>query len=73
VPVLQPIVKAGNGLTLSWSAVASRSYQLQFTTNLAQATWKNLGAPLTATNGMVQTSDAPGPDARRFYRVALLP
>jgi hypothetical protein len=33
----------------------------------------NLGTTLIATNSTVSTSDTPGADPQRFYRVVLLP
>jgi uncharacterized repeat protein (TIGR03803 family) len=72
-PVLQKLVKAGNSLVLTWSAIANRNYQLEYKTNLAQADWKALGSSVTATNTTMRISDTPGSDARRFYRIGLLP
>jgi uncharacterized repeat protein (TIGR03803 family) len=72
-PVFQKVVKSGNKIVLTWSTVANSSYQLQFKTNLAQLSWVNLGAALVATNGTLQTSDTPGADPRRFYRVGVVP
>jgi hypothetical protein len=72
-PVLQPVTRNGSILTLRWSALAGRTYQVQFKTNLLQATWNNLAAPLTATNATAAAADSIGPDPRRFYRVVLLP
>ncbi len=72
-PVLQRVVKSGGSILISWSSIASRSYQLQFKTNGAQLNWNNIGSPLTATGATLQTNDTPGADPRRFYRVVLLP
>ena len=71
-PVFQKIAKSANKIVLTWSAVSNSTYQLQFKTNLTQASWINLGAALVATNGTLQTSDTPGADPRRFYRVGLV-
>jgi len=73
-PVIQSVTRTGGGIiTFTWSAVAGRTYQVQYSTNLTQGTWNNLGSAIPATNGIVTTSDTIGPDAQRFYRVALLP
>jgi hypothetical protein len=57
---------------LTWSGLVGRSYQLQYKTNLAQTTWANHGAPITATASTVSVSDATT-DSKRFYQVILLP
>jgi len=73
-PVIQSVTRTGGGIiTFTWSAVAGRTYQVQYSTNLTQGAWNNLGSAIPATNGIATTSDTIGPDARRFYRVALLP
>jgi hypothetical protein len=61
-------------VVLSWTALDGlASYQLQYATNLPAGNWIALGAPLTATNGLITTSDVPPPDPQRFYRLLLLP
>ncbi len=72
-PVFQTVTQANNALTLTWSAVAGQTYQLQFKTSLTQPNWNALGYPLVATNGVVTLSAAIGPDAQRFYRVVQSP
>ena len=69
-PVFTSVVNNAGTVTLVWSAVASQSYQLQYTTNLAPASWNNLGNAMTATNGMMMTNSV-GTDPQRFYRVVL--
>jgi uncharacterized repeat protein (TIGR03803 family) len=72
-PVFQPVTQTGAMLTLTWSAVAGRIYQIQFKTNLDQANWNNLGSSITATNPTAATIVTIGPEPQRFYRVVLLP
>lgn len=72
-PAFQNVSLAGNTVTLKWSAQTGFAYQVQYETNLSQANWANLGSPITATNSTAMLSAAIGPDAQRFYRVALLP
>jgi hypothetical protein len=59
--------------TLTWLALRSRSYQLQYKNDLTQTDWTNSGNPITATNNAASTSTTIGPDFQRFYRVVLLP
>jgi uncharacterized repeat protein (TIGR03803 family) len=63
----------GGSFTLHWLALRGRSYQLQFTTDLAQTNWTNTGAVVTATNTTAAATDSLTPDPQRFYRLVLLP
>jgi uncharacterized repeat protein (TIGR03803 family) len=69
-PVFSSVANTAGTVTLVWSAVAGQSYQLEYTTNLAQASWNNLGGAMVATNGMMMTNSV-GTDPQRFYRVVL--
>jgi uncharacterized repeat protein (TIGR03803 family) len=72
-PVLLSVQPTNNAVELSWSAVAGRIYQLQFSSNLAQHVWSNVGLPAAATGSIVVAIDPSPLVARRFYRVAMLP
>src|SRR5579883_3505281 len=72
-PVFESIGIANASVSLTWSAVLGLSYQLQYTTNLSQAPWVNLGISIKATGPTITTTDAAGTDTARFYRVHLLP
>jgi uncharacterized repeat protein (TIGR03803 family) len=72
-PAFQAVKKAGTNITLTWTTEVGQAYQLQFRTNLAQATWSNWGGYIAATNSTVTVTNTPGADTRRFYRVVLLP
>jgi hypothetical protein len=71
-PVLQSVTRTGAALALAWSAYAGGHYQLQYSTNLVQTNWTNLGNPVTATNSTGTASDTVGSDPHRFYRVVLV-
>jgi hypothetical protein len=72
-PVLHMPIQSGNKLTLTWSALPGRAYQVQFNTDLTQTNWTNLGTAFTATNTTAFASDTLGADPQRFYRIVLLP
>jgi uncharacterized repeat protein (TIGR03803 family) len=72
-PKVQTASKSGNTFTLTWGALSRRKYQVQFTTNLAQTAWKDLGSAQTATNSAATASDTIDSDRQRLYRVVLLP
>ena len=54
------------------SAAPGQTVQLQYSSDLASATWSNLGNPITATTGTISAIDTPGPDQRRFYRASVV-
>ncbi|MGD0745228.1 MAG: choice-of-anchor tandem repeat GloVer-containing protein [Verrucomicrobiota bacterium] len=64
--------RAGGAFAFTWSAAVGQNYQVQFKTNLTQASWNNL-ATNTAVGPTATNSDAIGPDRQRFYQVKLLP
>ena len=68
-PVFKSIVKTGNTVTLVWSSAASQTYQLAYSTNLAQGIWNNIGSAVVATNGTMTGLDPSATDPDRFYRV----
>ena len=68
-PVFQSVTAAGGTVTFTWNAVASAIYQLQSSTNLTSGNWSNWGSAITATNSIMSTTDAIGPDPQRFYRL----
>lgn len=71
--VVQMMKRITDGnVSLTWSALIGRMYQVQFATNLNQATWNNLTNVAASTwTGIV--SDPSKSDPQRFYRVRLLP
>jgi hypothetical protein len=71
-PVILTARQSGGSFTFTWSATANQTYQIQSTSNLAQANWSNLGGLITATNSTMSTS-LPATNSQRFYRLALLP
>ena len=77
LPVLgfQSIQKAGGNCTLVWRAASGVKYQVQYTTDLVQGPWVNLGS---AATGSGQSLTINGPNAgegaaQRFYRLAVSP
>jgi uncharacterized repeat protein (TIGR03803 family) len=70
-PKLRMPAKDGAGVVLSWNALPTRSYQVQYR-NVDDAGWSNLGSgTILATNSLAFSSDL-APSSARFYRVLLL-
>jgi subtilase family serine protease len=62
----------GNQVTLSWNAASGTVYQLQYTTNLVQPNWFDLGGRVTGADATVNAMMPIGPDPQRFYRFQIL-
>ena len=60
---------AASTVTLTWLALRSRPYQLQFKSDLTQPNSTNSGSPITATDTTASSADTIGTDRQRFYRV----
>ncbi len=73
MPVFQSVAWGGGIVSLAWSAVAGRSYQLEYTTDLNLAVWTKLNGVLTANGSTLTTNDIVGTEAQRFYRVGVVP
>jgi hypothetical protein len=73
LPMMQPPVKSGGLVNLTWSTMTGLNYQLQYRTNLTQNGWINLGSPFTASGGILTTNDISPADPQRFYRLQVLP
>lgn len=74
-PFQQTLQLSGNPptITLTWPAVAGRTYQVQYTDDLAGA-WTNLTGPVTATSLILtQTDTLNRSQPQRHYRVLLWP
>lgn len=64
---------ADGGFIISWQSIAGDSYQVQMQ-DAPGAPWQNLGTPVTATNSTASLTDITQPEnARRLYRVKLMP
>jgi hypothetical protein len=69
----QPVILSNGVLTISWGAISGLTYQVQYTTNLAEPNWVALPPDVTATNATASTTDFTQPDTQRFYRVVVVP
>lgn len=82
IPITAPVFKLaqlvpanGANFSLSWGAIAGLSYQVQYSTNLLQTNWINLGGPVIAATNSLTFSDTNAllNSPRRFYRLLVLP
>ena len=72
LPVLG--IRTDSGVELAWTSASNQNYQLEYVSNLTQAAWTNLGAPLLGTGTTNSLMDVEAPAApQRFYRIRVLP
>jgi hypothetical protein len=71
--MIESVEVSSNVVTLTWSAIAGQTYQLQWNSDLGSTNWINAGSVVAATNGTVSASEIIGLDSQRFYRVILVP
>ncbi|MBI5388537.1 MAG: hypothetical protein HZA90_28055, partial [Verrucomicrobia bacterium] len=63
----------GTTLTVSWPAIAGRTYRLVSRTNLTDGVWEPYGADLPAAGGSVSADINTASGPHRFFRVLALP
>ncbi|HUE36858.1 MAG TPA: hypothetical protein VMO20_05660, partial [Candidatus Acidoferrum sp.] len=70
-PAFKSVTASSGSVNLTWSAIPGLTYQLQYSSNLAQNAWSNLGSPITAVGGTISTTDPSPSGPQRFYRIAV--
>jgi subtilase family serine protease len=68
-PTFSAVAATNNAIQFTWNSLAGLIYQIQYSTNPAQADWINLGSSVTATGFTFTATNSIGPDTQRFYRV----
>lgn len=69
-PSLTAVALTNGDFGLSWDAVPGRSYRVQWTQQLIDATWNDLSDITAATNSI--SFDDPITQDQRFYRVVVV-
>jgi RHS repeat-associated protein len=72
-PIFQSITRSNSVVSLTWSSISGRAYQLQSKDDLGSGGWSDVGSPIVATSSLVTASDSRIPINQRFYRVMLMP
>jgi uncharacterized protein YfiM (DUF2279 family) len=62
-------VSGNNQFIVSWPTVVGQTYQLEYTSDLAAATWTPLGTPLAGTDGIVAVTNSMSVTPQCFFRV----
>ena len=73
LPVFQGVTPVNDRVELIVNAAPGQTIQLQYSSDLASATWTNLGNPMIAANGTISAFDTPEPVRSRFYRALVAP
>lgn len=71
-PVITSIQLTAGQVTITWDAVAGKSYRVEYTSNLPGG-WTALAGDVQAQGPTASKQDMSATDAHRFYRVLLLP
>lgn len=72
-PVFVSVRLTNTTVSLTWVSVPGSSYQVQYTTDLQEGAWVNLGGTNVANDVTLTVYETVGLDPQRFYRVAVLP
>jgi hypothetical protein len=72
-PSLKSLSKLNSTVQFSLSTTPGLTYQIQYTTNLFNNSWINLGQSFTATNSATAVVDSAAVDTQRFYRALAHP
>jgi hypothetical protein len=73
-PIITQITVTNGSATLTWLSIPGRTYQAQFSSNLASPGWSNLVPEIVASGAVTSQTDTNSSAAKtRFYRVVLLP
>jgi hypothetical protein len=70
-PPPQPVIKTLTGVgtpnvVMTWSAISSRVYRVQYKTNLATTTWNDLSPDVTATGTTASFTNPPTSGTQRY-------
>jgi hypothetical protein len=72
-PVILSLQVTNENAVITWSAVATRNYRLQYKTNLTDVAWTEITPSITAASATATTTNAVGAASQRFFRIRLMP
>jgi uncharacterized delta-60 repeat protein len=70
-PLIESIVPTNGNVRIDWSAIAGKSYEVQFKPDLNETNWNSLGT-VTASGSTATKTDTSVSGNQRYYRVKLL-
>jgi len=72
-PEIESIVLSNDAVTIAWTAVAGRTYRVQYKSDVTDSGWADLPGDVNATSSLAIKADSAVSNAQRYYRVLLLP
>jgi uncharacterized repeat protein (TIGR03803 family) len=72
-PQITSFARGTGSISFTWSMVSGQTYQVQAATNLTQASWSDLGNPVTGFVGTSSYLDSTLTNSQRFYRILTYP
>jgi hypothetical protein len=72
-PVIVSVNMVGDKVTVIWSAIAGKTYRVQYKDDLEAVAWTDLSPDVTASGQAASVTDSISSSAQRFYRVMVLP
>jgi hypothetical protein len=72
-PMIQSVSVSNGIVTITWSAVAGRTYMLESKDDPSDTNWNDVPPPVTATGPTATATDNVGDMPQQFYRIVLQP
>ena len=72
LPIFQSVTAANDRMELMVNTAPGQTVQVQYTSDLASASWTNLGNPVKPPSGTISATDTPDPGQPRFYRALVV-
>ena len=72
-PIIQSVDLSADSVTITWRAIVGKNYQLQYKSDLAEASWNAVSGDVGASGDSAAKVDVMSSIGQRFYRVVALP
>lgn len=72
-PVIASISQSNGNVTLTWTSFAGAAYRVEYRAGINSGPWLTLNPRVTSAGSTTSLSDSVGSEAKRYYRVVLLP
>ena len=72
-PILSNILVGNNSFEAQWLGALGSTYSLQYSPDLGERNWMNIGSSISATNEIMSATGATPAAGHGFYRVVMIP
>jgi photosystem II stability/assembly factor-like uncharacterized protein len=69
---IQGLTYSADTFTFNVSTLPGKTYQVQYSTNLAQGSWRDLNGPMVATGMTTTVTDTNATGGQRYYRIIVV-